>query len=614
MAMTGGLLLLFIALRQVYSATDEVQEYSKAEFLLVDAAAPPRANDARWHPLSLPHLWSARGDVGHGGWYRLHIPISHRPEHLQGIYLSRLNMNAAVYLNGELLGDGGNMLEPLARNWNRPLYFNVPHNVWRDGDNDLLIHLRTYPGFGMLAPIEIGADAVLKPVYLRQQFVQNELSFTFTALLAMVGFYTLGLWLRRKSDSLYLWFALSCFFWSFFNTSLFVRYAVLPPVLYQKLTHIALDFWMLFLVGFVHRYLGRLHPHREIWLFSIQTLLSLAFFILPITRGYGITHLAHALTLGLAVYLVGLAWRHWRIERSAEALSIILAFGALVLAGLHDWLMENPIPGLLSWETLVALWRNQFHLLFFMVPALILFLALHLTQRFIRALNESERLNRELEHRIAAAQQILADTYAERRTVELSQATTEERERIYRDLHDDVGAKLLGLAISAQRANQTREADLARSALQDLRDVVSRSMQEATPIGDLLADWRAETAQRIDAAGLILEWRFPEQKNVVMVSTEAVLNLSRIVREAVTNVLHHASASRVVVTTQLESDRLLLTISDDGIGCPSGFKPHRGMASMQARAVTMGGILSWSAVKPHGCVVHLDTPLQSLTP
>ncbi|TAJ80989.1 MAG: hypothetical protein EPO42_03395, partial [Gallionellaceae bacterium] len=84
-----------------------------------------------------------------------------------------------------------------------------------------------------------------------------------------------------------------------------------------------------------------------------------------------------------------------------------------------------------------------------------------------------------------------------------------ERERIYRDLHDDVGAKLLGLAISAQRSNQTQDADLARSALQDLRDVVSRSAHSASRLDNLLANMRAETAQRVQAAGVALDWLIP---------------------------------------------------------------------------------------------------------
>lgn len=194
------------------------------------------------------------------------------------------------------------------------------------------------------------------------------------------------------------------------------------------------------------------------------------------------------------------------------------------------------------------------------------------------------------------------------------QKRASERERIYRDLHDDVGAKLLGLAISAQRADLPREADMARSVLQDLRDVVSRSAQPATPLGDLIADWRAETQQRLHPLDITLNWRIPAEDMPILVSMEAALNLSRILREAITNVLRHAQASQIVVDTTLTQDCLMLSVEDNGAGLPKdGAKPHRGMASMSARAAMLGASLAWHAVEPHGCLVMLKAPLANLS-
>ncbi|MDD2721194.1 MAG: histidine kinase [Gallionella sp.] len=612
-AVMAGLALLFVSLTLARTDTVGVREYDRADFMLGPAGLIPSATDGRWQPLLLPDLWWHRKLIADSGWYRLQVPVDHIPDQLQGIYLFRIHMNAAVYLNGQLLGDGGSMAEPLARNWNRPLYFNVPKSLWRVGNNELLINLRTYPGFGMMAAPQIAADSVLKPRYLWRQLLQNELSFAFTLMLSTVGLYILSFWLGRRKEYAYLWFAVSCFCWAFFNSSLFVRYAFFSPELYQKFTHVALDFWMLFLVGFMHRYLGLVKVGLERALFGAQTLFGLAFIALPMTRGYNITHVSHALTLLLAVYLALMSWRNWQKRPTVESLTMALVFVLLVFAGLHDWLMENPLPGWLPWEMLVSMWRNQFHFLFFMVPVLILFITWHLTQRFVAALNEKEQLNRELEARVAAAQQQLAASFEARQQLERAQAAALERERIYRDLHDDVGAKLLGLVISAQRASLPREADLARSALQDLRDVVSRSAHSSTPLGDLLADLRAETEQRVKAAGLELEWKFPENETVLPVSADAALNMSRIVREAVTNILRHAEADRVEIATQLTPQKFILAVSDNGRGCPSSdVRPHRGMTGMQARAAALNGTLNWEFIEPQGCRVTLDMPISGL--
>ncbi len=189
-----------------------------------------------------------------------------------------------------------------------------------------------------------------------------------------------------------------------------------------------------------------------------------------------------------------------------------------------------------------------------------------------------------------------------------------ERERIYRDLHDDVGAKLLGLAISAQRANQPREADLARSALQDLRDVVSRSSQSGSRLDHLLADLRAETEQRVNAAGVALHWRIPATEHTLPVSPSAALHISRLLREAISNALRHACASQISIDLSWQANKIVLTIQDDGIGLPeSGLKPSRGISSMRTRAAALGGHISWERSIPNGCKVSVEVSLPHLT-
>jgi signal transduction histidine kinase len=609
------LLMLFITLSVANSQADDVLELTEAKFIVSESEQPPLRDDAAWQSLHLPDLWWGRKLVSDSGWYRFNIPVDKTPEDLQGIYIFRLHMNAAVFFNGELLGDGGNMKEPLARNWNRPLYFNIPSALWRKGNNELQIHLRTYPGFGMLASPQIASDHILKPRYQWRQFLQNELSLAFTAVLLALSLFTFGLWLKRRADYQYLWFSLSCLCWSIFNSSLYVRYAPIPPELYQKLTHIALDFWMVFLVGFVHRILNVTHPRREQLLAAIQFILCLIFLIFPMTIAYSATHISHAVTLLMAIYLTVLTWRHWVKQNDMETLAMSIALTTLVFAGFHDWLMENPIPGLVARKTLETMWRHQFHLLFFMVPALAMFFAWHLTQRYIKALNEAEHLNSELEHRVEIAQQVLAASFEEMRVLEMTRAAEGERERIYRDLHDDVGAKLLGLAISAQRSNQIREADLARSALQDLRDIVSRSTHSISMLDNLLADMRAETEQRLSSAGVILIWDILECYSAQSVSAAAALNISRLLRESITNALRHAQPTRIQIGLLYQGDTLTLTVADDGIGLPkNGIKPSRGMSNMRMRAIALGGSVAWECLPSHGCRVNITISVSHISP
>lgn len=586
-----------------------IVELSAAQFLPVDQALPPAAADPRWQPLVLPDLWSRRGYSAYGGWYRFSFTTEGQPAGLLGLYLMRVHQNVAVYLNGEFLGDGGRMEEPLARNWNTPLYFRVPASLLRPGPNELLIHLRTYPGFGMMAAPQLGPDALLKPRHEWRQWLQNELSAAITATMVVVGFYALALWWRRRQDSLYLWFGFSSFCWALFSTHLFVRYPPMPGPVFLWLTHTALDFWMVGLVGFLHRYMGLSQPRRERLLIAIQATNGLLFALLPIHAGYGFSTLGHTVSLLAAFYLAVLSWHHLSLDRRRQNLVLALGTSCLVLAGLHDWLMEGSVPGLFSWETLVAIWRSHFHLLFLAAPLFILFLAWYLTGRFVAALGEAERLNREMEERIEEAYQSLETSFAERRGLEIAKAAAEERERIHRDLHDDLGAKLLSLAIGARTP---QHADLARTALQDLRDVVSRARHGAQPLSHLLADWRAEMERRLEDAGLQCHWQRPADLPDPHLPASAALDLGRILREAVTNVLRHAGASELRVRVAIQDQRLHLAVEDDGRGPPVAAGPGRGMRNMMARAANLGGEMSWRVGAGGGCCVELVAPLASL--
>jgi signal transduction histidine kinase len=393
--------------------------------------------------------------------------------------------------------------------------------------------------------------------------------------------------------------------WTLFTSNTVINNIPVSAKTWDWITYSCTAWWTVTLAIFSHRVAHIERQKLEIG-FLIWACLS--------TLAYALTDLRF-ISQTTVIWQVGsivigfiVVWELLTIPRRAQHVTWLgVSIGMVLLTGIHDWLMQsNFIP---RWSPLIN------HILPYSAPLLILYIGWYLTGRFIKALNESEELNITLEQRIGAAQHALAASYDELRVLEMNRAATTERERIYRDLHDDVGAKLLGLAISAQRANLPHAADLARSALQDLRDVVSRSAQFATPLSELLADLRAETQQRVNVSGLVLEWSFPSDESELPVSAEAALNLSRILRESVTNVLRHAGASHISIFTRIAQDRFEMVIEDDGKGCPTAnLKQHRGMTGMQARASMLRATLVWETVEPQGCRVRLQVPLSSLPP
>lgn len=184
-------------------------------------------------------------------------------------------------------------------------------------------------------------------------------------------------------------------------------------------------------------------------------------------------------------------------------------------------------------------------------------------------------------------------------------AVAAERERIFRDLHDDLGAKLLTLAHTAP---DPQMADLARSALQDLRDVVSRTRGEPGTLQMTLGEIRREAEHRLEAAGGHLVWEEASALPDPSLAPAQSLHLYRIVREAITNALRHAHARTVRIRVRSHGTALYLDVTDDGPGLAA--QPGQGVRGMRARARELGGAVDWTAGTVGGTKVVLQFPLR----
>lgn len=217
---------------------------------------------------------------------------------------------------------------------------------------------------------------------------------------------------------------------------------------------------------------------------------------------------------------------------------------------------------------------------------------------------------RRLRHQLQRERSQAAATLAEREALVREQATADERMRIFNDLHDDLGARLLGMVHAAPSA---QEADRARELLQNLRDVVSRSRGTPGTLSDVLAEIGHETRQRLAAAGIELEWNCPDVLPDLHLDTGRALHLYRIVREATSNVIRHAGAHLVRIRISLGRDALQLELTDDGSGAGVlGKGRGLGVHSMRERTAELAGHIDWHEGTVGGTKVLLSVPLEAV--
>jgi two-component system, NarL family, sensor histidine kinase DevS len=178
------------------------------------------------------------------------------------------------------------------------------------------------------------------------------------------------------------------------------------------------------------------------------------------------------------------------------------------------------------------------------------------------------------------------------------QAVEEERRRINRDMHDNIGVQLLGALHST---DPERKNGLIRQTLADLRQIISTPGHETQPLSRLLADLRAEISEHFEAAGLRMTWQAPALPEVTL-SPQTVQTLRAILREASSNVMRHAKADQVRITLDAREEgediRLSVTVSDNGCGLATGAQaPGSGLRNLTYRVEASGGAIKIDSTK-----------------
>lgn len=204
----------------------------------------------------------------------------------------------------------------------------------------------------------------------------------------------------------------------------------------------------------------------------------------------------------------------------------------------------------------------------------------------------------------------------------LEQVREDERSRLSRELHDDLGQQLTGLKLDlAWLGGRIREArpiaeervSEMRSLLDNLIASVRRISSDLRPpilddqsFADALGWLKTETEKR---SGLAIRLDIPA---AALVTTQALATaLYRIVQEALTNIIRHAEATEVVIRLTAENGQLRLFIHDNGKGLPDINNPKSGvgLVSMRERVTALGGEFSIIGAPNTGVFIEATLPL-----
>lgn len=570
-----------------------------ARFTLGTSDRVPPATASRT-PVALPDEWrKSRPTVEGFGWYRFAVQVAPGGDARCAVLLPDANMNAAVFVNGNWVGDGGRLEDPVAHNFNQPLYFVFPSALLREGANDVDVLLFAYAHhFGRLGPIWIGPHARLSERYESAYFRQITLAQFGTALAVVTALFIGVIWAGSGFQSLYGFFLATTVAWAVNSLNYWVSDIPLSHWAWDRTVNAALDQFAVFLALFFHRLVRVRRPRVEAALWAFSALAAACAFLTPRAAFADVMIVTHVAITLIGAYVTVLSWLHRRALTPLEARVYLGAWSAQLLFSAHDLGIQ------------LGLWRGIGYTIPYTVSCMMLAFGTTLALRFVRALREARALNQTLEQRVREREGELQRQFARSRELERRDILGRERQRLMREMHDGLGGQLMSsLALAEAGRDTDHEVVTAlRDSLEELRLVILSLDPAATEVADLLAALRARLEPTLQRRGIRFRWRVGEAPTPRRFGPEQILSVLRIVQEAITNAVRHASPSAIEVATRVEDEALVVEVRDDGRGFAPSTRRGRGLGNMERRAEEIGARLQ-IASDAGGTRVELRLPL-----
>ena len=565
--------------------------------------------DAATQRVVLPDVRSQAAGGGEGArWYRARFEGHQLRADLPALFIERVCADFDVRINGHLLYQSAPL--PVARPCSHPYLLTLPAALLVDGENvldikvsgPLLERVASRQRAAGLSGLHIDDRAALAGEHARRLWFNVTLPQMLSGTLILLGGFMVVLGSLNRRHSHLAYFGALAMGLALLTAPLLWRAAFLPHAAVEWL-HVALAPWLVMAgVQFLVRLAG--------WRSRPLTLLLMAqVAAVPLSLAIaGVDHLHLVSSLWQALFAVQLLAALVFCLRSLKAQHHpmfwpLLGLALLAVAGAGFELMADVAR--LAQPRIAAAQSAP-------LMALVA-LGLLLTLQYGQALRQSEASRETLETRVREATAEIERNFDQLAQARVEQVTATERKRIAGDLHDDLGAKLLTIVhTSADPAIST----LAREALDEMRLSVRGLTGRPMLLADAVGDWRVEVISRLAQAQVSAEWHAPDDLPQTL-SARAYVQTTRILREAVNNIIRHSGATHCTVSIRIADGDFLLCIEDNGHGITAEAEDRlgrgHGLTSMKQRAKQLRGQCLVESTVGVGTAVRLSLPMQPHT-
>ena len=603
----GTLLLPFALIAALDAALQHAPliaaQFRFASAMMVEssAATPAELPATGWQQVELPEHLPSPGPVPSSGWFRIPFTANPSAEPAWAIYFELPYSNIAVFVNGVAVGETSPMTRPIPMH-RAPLLFRFPSALLKPGENLLEARSLEARYRARLDRPAIGPLSRLEPTYEFTRAFYATFKHVSVVVLGVLALLFAALWCVRRHETAYAWFALGLTAWAAHIELLLTPHSPFASeALWQYMPAVALGVFSPALVLFTNHYIGLRQPRVERGIL-LAAAAGIAVLVLdPLLFGMRmpmfVPYVWLPLMLLVSIYSLAQLMRALAQGRNHDAGILAAAAWILLIVGVHDNLIE---AGLIPWSRLYLTYTVGFVLC--AVAAVMLL-------RFARAFDAAERARDELDLRVREKSAELEQNLVRVKDLEREQALSTERERIMQDMHDGLGGQLVqALAIAtAQNTLQPMEEPL-RECLEELRLMVDSLEPANGDLGSVLGTLRARISRRLALAGVQMRWQVDDLPSMPDLGPRAVLDVARVVQEAITNAIKHSGCNEISVSAAMAGENAVeIRITDNGrgMGTPG---VGRGLSGMKRRAADLGGTFTFESAAT-GTRVVLRLPL-----
>ncbi len=581
--------------------------------LSAESSSPGFPSDATLRTVSLPDLWPHSRPDGNGPvWYRTSFsgPVGDGSDGLWIVHAERACGQLEAYLNGRLVHTQGPARASQTASCNAAVRIGLPAALLVAGANTLdlrvagrpLEQLSSWQRAPGLSTLVVGpqrdVDAAVGPAFRLDGGFGPGMS----VALALMGAYLMQLgWRSPRRDSHLAYFGALTLGQGAALLPFWMPDLPIDGAVVEFLTASLMPVLAWAAVQFLLRYAG-LRVRLADLVMPVQcVLLPLSLLLSGPSAQHTASQLwATILALEVAAAAIMHLSAQWKSSRAGFWVMSLL----LLLIAAGEWMV------FFGHRTSMPLWVS---LGSSVLPGILLVVGMRLIQQRGAALESAETNRALIEQRVAEVKAEIEANYRQLSELRVVQVTDRERKRIAADLHDDLGAKLLTIVHTSE---SERISTLAREALEEMRLSVRGLTGKPVRLEDALGDWRAEVIARLGQAGIEAVWTMPTEDLPHTLPARAFVQTTRIIREAVNNIIKHSGASQCAVRCKVADGDFQLVIQDNGKGISvevdGRLDRGHGLSSMKGRAKQLQGQCLVESGPGYGTVIRLTVPLESV--